>query len=211
MKKLMSAGLAAGCAITILLTGGAAFGGPTPTSTQAPTKGAPITVHAAAGSTTTYDSIGDSAADIDIANVHAVRIARIKVRANFHDFGSRLNALQVFYDTNAVRPGPEYTAIVYRGGDGDGLKGLRMYRAKSWRTLGARIPCAYRYYWKYYPSSGYGYFTVFVAQSCLEGTAGHRIRVHARAWNFTRYNGNGIPTYGYFDNAPNGSGWSAYF
>lgn len=151
-----------------------------------------------------FDSANDASPGIDMKGVVVERLAgaKIQVRTQFSDFGPRLNGLELFFDVLPANRGPEYFAQVFRGRDGDGIKGIRMYRVDNWSGNGVRVACSWRYRWQY-RASGVGFYTVTLAPNCFQGTSRHhRVKTHVNSWNYTRYEvrkGVKYPTFGYLD------------
>ena len=145
-----------------------------------------------------FDNPTDALAGIDMRKVTMIRLkGSILVNTHFSRINHRLNGVQYYFDTNAKDPGPEFGAMAYRTKDGDGLRGLRMYRMRSWSVTGDRIPCRWHDHWYI---SGHnngqqrsrGYFNTTFGLRCFESMADRRIRAHVRTWDFTRYAGSGL-------------------
>ncbi|MGH3447136.1 MAG: hypothetical protein ACRDQA_01670 [Nocardioidaceae bacterium] len=155
-----------------------------------------------AGNATVHDRRNDARHGIDFYKVHAKRTPRsLFVNTRFSHMGPRINAIEIFYDTNLHKKGPEYRAIVYRGKDGDGIRGIRVYRSYGWKNLGPRRHCGTHARWHYY-RHGYGFFKVTIGKRCFGKGVRGPARVHVNTWDFTKYKGHGKhkhPTWGYYD------------
>jgi hypothetical protein len=144
----------------------------------------------AQAATTFNDNPNDASSNIDMNRVTVSRTTgrAVLVRTNFSDLGRRLNAVEYFFDTKRRNVGPEYGAVIYRGKDGDGIKRVDVYRMKSFTDRGALVTCRWRYKW-FYNGRGPGYFNAKFPLGCFEGNGERFVRVHVKAWNFTRYRG----------------------
>lgn len=153
-------------------------------------------------STTVADNPNDAYRGIDVRKVTIVKApASAKVRTVFSHFGRNNNGMQYYFDTVRARKGPEYTAFFFRDKDGDGVRGVRVYKLKSWNEFGAEVTCTTQSHWKM-RSNGTGVFTARLGYRCMELAGKKRFRAAVRSWDFTKYSGQGstrTPTFGHTD------------
>lgn len=110
---------------------------------------------------------------------------------------NRLNGAVLFLDTRSSNAGPEYRIWWDAPNDGDGLAGKSVSRVDTWSGPGRHARCPelkVRY------SLAHDFIAYLIPRRCIK-TQG-KIRYSTQTWNFTRYDNDGYPTWGYYDAAP---------
>ncbi len=110
---------------------------------------------------------------------------------------SRLNAVELWLDTDFADAGPEYRVAWLLGGDGDGVLDLALIHVDGFHDLGERVSCRRMYGAKHLDRR---YVEVSVRHNCIGAPA--RFRITATTWNFTEYDSDGDPLAGFADGIP---------
>lgn len=147
---------------------------------------------------TIRDARGDGRGiDIKRTTIAAASQGRVVVETALFSFGrDKLNASDVWLDTNPKNAGPEWRVLSYRSHDGDTLKGTTLLKVTDFRDGGEEKKCK---------GVKVAYLVkddlikTLVPLSCIGRP--DRLRYNAITWDFTKYVA-GNPVGGFSDYSP---------
>ena len=145
-----------------------------------------------------HDGRGDGRGiDIKRTTIQAATQSRIEVDTLLYSFGKdKLNASEVWLDTNNKNAGPEFRVLSFRAHDGDPLKGTKLLKVTNFRDGGKEKDCAglkVSYLVKD------NLIKTLVPRSCVGRP--DKVRYNAITWDFRKYVG-GSPVSGFSDYSP---------
>lgn len=118
--------------------------------------------------------------------------------------GRAFNGVELHLQTRGDRR-PDYRIVHNLPGDGDGLSGTYIKRIRGWSSPGQMVGCS-RLAARWRPGSDGVEFDI--PRRCIHRQG--RVKVNARAWNYTRYGAGGGPTRGVADTVPSPRGFSRW-
>lgn len=135
--------------------------------------------------------------DIKKTTIESAPQKKVAVVTDLYSFGkNKLNASELWLDTNAKNAGPEFRVLSFRANDGDGLQSTKLLKVTDFRDGGEEKKCkglVVRYQVKD------DLIKTAVPLSCLGRP--DRIRYNAITWDFRRYVA-GTPVNGVSDYSP---------
>jgi hypothetical protein len=113
----------------------------------------------------------------------------------------KLNAAEVYLDTNRSNTGPEYNLEYQFTADGDGHSGQWFGKVDTWNAGGTRLTCAH---WETTVNYATDVIRMEIPRRCVGSPA--EVRWNAVTWDVTEYYRDG-GWYGYYDAVP---GWNRF-
>lgn len=114
------------------------------------------------------------------------------------------NGVELHLQTRGDRR-PDYRVVYNLSGDGDGLSGAYVKRIRGWDSPGRIVSCP-RLSAEWRPRTDA--VEINIPRPCIRRQG--RVKVNARAWNYTRYGSGGGPTRGVADTIPTSRGFSTW-